>query len=71
MIVTILTCTLAAISFSKTRRNTSALQQVALWGFIGICATYLGVLTWQNGKPTIDAEGTRNRIIERLTVGDE
>ena len=72
MIVTnALVVVLALIAFNKTRRNTSALQQVALWGFIGIALTYLGIVAWQNGRPILDADGTRDRIIEQLTVGDE
>ncbi|MGD1941886.1 MAG: hypothetical protein ACFB0G_11295 [Leptolyngbyaceae cyanobacterium] len=71
MIQTILLVALTLIALGKTRRNTSSLQQVALWCFIGLCMTTLGVLTWVDGKPRLDAEGTRQKMIEHLKVDDD
>ena len=68
MISTVLFGAIAALAFHKIKGTSSSIQQFVLWLLIGLCFTALGVIAWEGGRPKVDAEGTRERIIENLTI---
>ena len=65
MIQTIALLGMLALTFAKLRES-SGLQKIALITLGTIILTMLSVISWQGGTPQIDADGTRDRLIQNL-----
>lgn len=46
------------------------LKNVALFLLVFLLLKNLGIINWQNGRPSIDADGTRERIVNSIKGDD-